>query len=48
MKYTKALFIPCEYLDKTCPYNAKTQEDCGKICKCRDNKEKERSKANDK
>ena len=48
MKFTNSLFIPCEYLDKICPYKAKTQEDCGKICKCRTDKAKERSKANDK
>lgn len=43
-----SLFIPCEHGDKTCPYKAKTQADCHKICKCRDDKANERSKGNDK
>ena len=42
-----SLFIPCEHGNKTCPYKANTQADCHKICKCKADKAKERSKGND-
>ena len=42
----KEAFYPCEYGDKTCPYKAKTQEDCHKICRCIIDREKERNKGN--